>query len=194
MNVSCPQCRCRCGRGAPSHGADVGGVSPVPVQMWQGGTPSVMIGGTARESRSRQTRAECGGQRYRTCTRAVTGRTWWDRRGGSTLRVARCTLHPVRRDIEAQNVACCNLHVAHMPDVARCTSCVATEAPLQGGVMCTGPNVAHCYDHGGRPCYASSHRPGTSQSHPPVNSLDATRRRTSDSPPHASSGGGAAAR
>ena len=28
--------RCRCGRGEPSPGADVAGVSPVPVQMWQG--------------------------------------------------------------------------------------------------------------------------------------------------------------
>jgi hypothetical protein len=30
------QSGCRCGRGEPSPGADVGGVSPVPVQMWQG--------------------------------------------------------------------------------------------------------------------------------------------------------------
>ena len=28
--------RCRCGSGEPSPGADVEGVSPVPVQMWQG--------------------------------------------------------------------------------------------------------------------------------------------------------------
>jgi hypothetical protein len=28
--------RCRCGRGEPGPGADVAGVSPVPVQMWQG--------------------------------------------------------------------------------------------------------------------------------------------------------------
>jgi hypothetical protein len=30
-----PQSRCRCGRGEPSPGSDVAGVSPVPVQMWQ---------------------------------------------------------------------------------------------------------------------------------------------------------------
>ncbi len=30
------QPRCRCGRGGPSPGADVAGVSPVPAQMWQG--------------------------------------------------------------------------------------------------------------------------------------------------------------
>jgi hypothetical protein len=28
------QSRCRCGRGEPSLGADVGGVIPVPAQMW----------------------------------------------------------------------------------------------------------------------------------------------------------------
>ena len=32
----CARSRCRCGRGEPSPGADVGGVSPVPVQMWAG--------------------------------------------------------------------------------------------------------------------------------------------------------------
>ena len=30
------QFRCRCGRGEPSSGGDVAGVSPVPGQMWQG--------------------------------------------------------------------------------------------------------------------------------------------------------------
>ena len=30
------QSRCRCGRGEPGPGADVAGVSPVPVQMGQG--------------------------------------------------------------------------------------------------------------------------------------------------------------
>ena len=30
------QSRCRCGGGEPSPGADVAGVSPVPVQMWRG--------------------------------------------------------------------------------------------------------------------------------------------------------------
>jgi hypothetical protein len=33
---ACVKSRCRCGRGEPSPGADVAGVSPVPVQMWQG--------------------------------------------------------------------------------------------------------------------------------------------------------------
>ena len=36
----CAQSRCRCGRGEPSPGADVAGVSPVLVQMWQGRAPS----------------------------------------------------------------------------------------------------------------------------------------------------------
>ena len=30
------QSGCRCGRGGPSPGADVGGVGPVPAQMWEG--------------------------------------------------------------------------------------------------------------------------------------------------------------
>ncbi len=30
------QSRCRCGRGGPSPGADVGGVGAIPEQMWQG--------------------------------------------------------------------------------------------------------------------------------------------------------------
>jgi hypothetical protein len=34
-----PYARCRCGRGEPSPGADVAGVSPVPVQMWAGASP-----------------------------------------------------------------------------------------------------------------------------------------------------------
>ena len=34
------QSRCRCGRGEPSPGADVAGVSPVPVQTWTWGEPS----------------------------------------------------------------------------------------------------------------------------------------------------------
>jgi hypothetical protein len=33
------QSRCRCGSGWPSPGADVAGVRPVPVQMWQGCAP-----------------------------------------------------------------------------------------------------------------------------------------------------------
>ncbi len=32
----CAQSRCRCGRSEPSPGADVEGVSPVPVQIWAG--------------------------------------------------------------------------------------------------------------------------------------------------------------
>ena len=50
------QSRCRCGRGGPSPGADVGGVGPVPVQigraapvleqMWEGcACPSADVGG-----------------------------------------------------------------------------------------------------------------------------------------------------
>jgi hypothetical protein len=38
--LACPpraaQCRCRCGGGEPDPGADVAGVTPVPVQMWRG--------------------------------------------------------------------------------------------------------------------------------------------------------------
>ena len=33
---ACAKSRCRCGTGEPSPSADVAGVSPVPVQMWQG--------------------------------------------------------------------------------------------------------------------------------------------------------------
>ena len=36
MWVGWAQSRCRCGRGGPSPGADVGGVGPVPAPMWPG--------------------------------------------------------------------------------------------------------------------------------------------------------------
>jgi hypothetical protein len=40
------QYRCRCGRGEPSHGADVAGVSPVPVQIGPGElSPGADVGG-----------------------------------------------------------------------------------------------------------------------------------------------------
>ena len=42
------QSRCRCGGGEPSPGADVGGVSPVPVQMWAGRAQSRRRWGAAR--------------------------------------------------------------------------------------------------------------------------------------------------
>jgi hypothetical protein len=38
------QSRCRCGRGEPSPGADVAGVSPVPVPMWRGQKAAQYLG------------------------------------------------------------------------------------------------------------------------------------------------------
>ena len=43
MWQGCAQSRCRCGRDAPSPGADVAGVNPVPVQMWQGCAQSIRV-------------------------------------------------------------------------------------------------------------------------------------------------------
>ena len=49
------QPRCRCGGGEPSPGADVAGVSPVPVQMWRGEpSPGADVAGRA------QSRRRCG--------------------------------------------------------------------------------------------------------------------------------------
>jgi hypothetical protein len=60
------QSRSTCGRGGPSHGADVGGVGPVTVQMWQGWAQSRRICGQGEPSlgadvaRLAMSRRRCG--------------------------------------------------------------------------------------------------------------------------------------
>ncbi len=53
-----PRSRCRCGKGAPGPGADVGGVSPVPAQMWVGRAPGQSLRRCGREGRA-ESRRRC---------------------------------------------------------------------------------------------------------------------------------------
>ena len=54
-----PQSLCGCGRGEPSPGADVAGVSPVPVQTWVAGpSPGAVVAGTVPSPGARGERGE----------------------------------------------------------------------------------------------------------------------------------------